>query len=465
MKNLTAKIFLASAFALASLTSCEKLVDIAPIDELPISDLTKDSVNVQYILNGAYGLNQNMFPVWRAAVLLGDDFDVEYIASKEQGDFQFFPTFRFGPFNGITDGIWNDGYNVIGRSNLVIDAVDKKLFTSTTSTYNRLKGEALFLRATQGFYITTTFALPYTSSPTAPGMVIRTSVLTPSQAAEAKQRSSVAESYAQIEADLKEAINLLPENNSPGVDKNMAKAFLARLYFNKADYAAAYTAANELISSGTYTFAATPGDSLTPSIPFAQSSKSNLRNTGYIYAILNVNGSDKSGDFRGKFYNSSGLNSNFKLNTNPEGPITAIGPDSTQMFKQLFGKKSDFYYVKKYVAFPRNIPVIRLDEMYFNRAEAGLQTGTISTQQAIDDLNVIRKKNGIDSLVLVSPTKEEVLSRIRADRRGNMVGEPDRYYELKRLNLTVRGVPVSESKCLPKLPVAEINGNKNIQQN
>jgi hypothetical protein len=103
--------------------------------------------------------------------------------------------------------------------------------------------------------------------------------------------------------------------------------------------------------------------------------------------------------------------------------------------------------------------------MYYNRAEAGLQTGTITVNQAIDDLNLVRNATGLDSLVITNPTQAVVIEQIRNDRRGAMIGEPDRLFELKRLNATVRNVPTTDRKSLPKLPVAEINGNRFIQQN
>ena len=463
MKNIASKILILSAFSFFTLTSCEELVDIKPIDELPIADLTKDSLNVQYVLNGAYNLNQGMFPVWRTAVMLGDDFDATAIALKEQGDYQFFPEFRFGPFNGVSDAVWNDGYNTIGRTNIVIDAVDKRIFKASQTTYNRLKGEALFLRATQGFFITQIFSLPYTSNPTSPGMVIRTKLLTADEAAIPVQRSSVAESYTQIEADLNEAINLLPESNGTGVNKWMAKAFLARVQFNKNDYATAYATANDVITNGGYTFAPVEGDSLTPSLPFIQSTTIHPKNVGFIYDIINIVGSDKSGDFRGKFFNSLGANANFTIN--PDLPSALLGDTSTQFFKQLYGRVNNIRFTRKYRLNTRNIPVIRLVEMYYNRAEAGLQTGTITVNQAIDDLNLVRNATGLDSLVITNPTQAVVIEQIRNDRRGAMIGEPDRLFELKRLNATVRNVPTTDRKSLPKLPVAEINGNRFIQQN
>jgi len=463
MKNIASKIFLLSAISLFTLTSCEELVDIEPIDELPIADLTKDSLNVQYVLNGAYNLNQGIFPIWRTAVMLGDDFDVPAIALKEQGDYQFFPEFKFGPFNGVSDAVWNNGYNIIGRSNIVIDAVDNKLFSASQNTYNRLKGEALFLRATHGFFITQIFSLPYTSSASTPGMVIRTRLLKADEAAIPVQRSSVAESYTQIEADLALAISLLPESNGTGVNKWMAKAFLSRVQFNRNDYANAFTNATDVIANGGFTFAPVEGDSLTPSLPFSQSTTLHPKNVGFIYDIINIIGSDQSGDFRGKFYNSLGANANFTIN--PDLPSVLLGDTATQFYKQLYGRVNNIRFTRKYRLTTRNIPVIRLVEMYYNRAEAGLQAGSLTVNQAIDELNVVRKATGLDSLVIDSPTQAIVIDQIRSDRRGAMIGEPDRLFELKRLNATVRGVPTTDRKSLPKLPVAEINGNRFIQQN
>jgi hypothetical protein len=346
---------------------------------------------------------------------------------------------------------------------LVIDAVDKKLFPAKQGTYDRIKGEALFLRATQGFFITQIFGLPITSNPSAPGMVIRTALLSAAQAAIPVQRSTVAESYAQIEADLNAAINLLPETNGTGVNKWMAKAFLARVQFSKNDYANAYATANDVITNGGYTFAPVEGDPLTPRLAFNQSTTTHPKNVGFIYDIINIPGSDKSGDFQGKFFNNSGARANFTIS--PDVPSAILGDTGTQFFKQLYGRDKSIRWTQKYKVNTRNIPVIRLVEMYYNRAEAGLQTGSISVTQAIDQLNFVRNTNGLDSIIIDSPTQAIVIDQIRSDRRGAMIGEPDRLFELKRLNATVRGVSTTDTKSLPKLPAAEINGNRFIQQN
>jgi hypothetical protein len=76
-----------------------------------------------------------------------------------------------------------------------------------------------------------------------------------------------------------------------------------------------------------------------------------------------------------------------------------------------------------------NVPVIRLAEMYLTRSIIHLKKG--NPNQALDDLNVVRARAGLEPLTTV--TEQD----IHNERIKEMAFEGDRLYYLQALNLPI----------------------------
>lgn len=108
---------------------------------------------------------------------------------------------------------------------------------------DRMKGECLFLRAYSHYQLATLFALPYSSNPDAPSIVLRTELA--NGVLDLPARSTSEEVYQQIISDLKKAITLLPESYNAGLNdpdsfldranRDAARFLLAKVYFHMGD--------------------------------------------------------------------------------------------------------------------------------------------------------------------------------------------------------------------------------------
>jgi hypothetical protein len=114
-----------------------------------------------------------------------------------------------------------------------------------------------------------------------------------------------------------------------------------------------------------------------------------------------------------------------------------------------------------------NIPVIRVSEMYLNRAEALARSGNAAG--ALADLNIIRNRAGLPTIVDLTGTS--LINEILKQRRLELAFEGHRFFDLKRLGLDiVKAAPVqslsySDFRILANIPVREIQANANLKQN
>jgi len=441
-------------------SSCENNVDIKPIDELPIEELQSTEKNVNYILNGALRKVHNFPSFIRASVLYSDDFD---LTNQTGTDVQQFRYMSFGVSNSTGDNLWNNCYEGIGYSNIVIDAIDRNLFTATAENKNKLKGEALFIRAIMHFTCVNHFSLPITyNSGNNPGIPIRTRYLNVSENSVPTPRNTIKEVYDQVIKDLKDAEALLPDEVTYRANKSAARAFLSRVYFSMNDYQNAYNYSDQIIKSG-FTFGTSTSAYLTP---FRTSGTTFSLNDGIIYKSINTSADDASGDLSGNFYNQADpKTTNFHLDST--SVVKSFAEINSSAFKNLIGfvLSGKFYYTGKYVGAANNTPIIRLAEMYYNRLESGIQLGTFSESDLVSNLNILNKVNGADSLVSTGRTKDDMIALTRSLRRFEFIGEADRFFELRRLQGTVRGVSLTSKNSLLKIPLGEVNANKDIEQN
>jgi starch-binding outer membrane protein, SusD/RagB family len=122
---------------------------------------------------------------------------------------------------------WEDFYVGIFRCNQVLKYVPDIEFTTNTERKESLLGETKFLRGMWYFQ----FMLLWEKCPL---------ILEPTDAGYTPQEASGAEVYAQIEKDLKEASNSLPETwdatNLGRATKGAAKAMLAKVYMQQGKY-------------------------------------------------------------------------------------------------------------------------------------------------------------------------------------------------------------------------------------
>lgn len=113
-----------------------------------------------------------------------------------------------------------------------------------------------------------------------------------------------------------------------------------------------------------------------------------------------------------------------------------------------------------------NVPVIRISEVYLNRAEAYARLGLEA--EARQDLDKILIRAGL-------PAAPETLSgtalinEILSQRRVELAFEGHRFFDMKRLGMDIKketgNVLFSEYRILARIPIREVQANPNLVQN
>ena len=166
-------------------------------------------------------------------------------------------TGSFQLFNDMImqEWLWVAFYGGVNRANLVLDKIDGIAFTDSNFK-NRLKGEALFLRALHYYYLVTFF----NNIPLITKYYSSSSEYFPSQVAPEVL-------WQQIYTDLEEASNLLPVsysgNNLGRATKGAALGFLGKAYLFNKNWAKASEKLKAVIDLGVYGLMSNYGDNFT----------------------------------------------------------------------------------------------------------------------------------------------------------------------------------------------------------
>ncbi len=247
MKTLAKLLLGATAVALlATTTGCKKL-DETPYDFYAPENVYKTADDAEAAIAGVYSdfSSYNWFtkPYWE---WLSEDEDHAAGAS--------FALNNIGAGNYLGDyktaKMFEGPYNVIARANSVLERIPA--IDMDGARKNRILGEARFLRAFSYFILVRLFG----------PVPLRTASLTSISDANLP-RAAVADVYAQIIDDLKQAEALMPYQDGPGAgslghaNKGAAQALLAKVYatIGSASLKGASVTVPSIVNNQPYTYA------------------------------------------------------------------------------------------------------------------------------------------------------------------------------------------------------------------
>ncbi|MDB5021177.1 MAG: outer membrane protein nutrient binding [Pedobacter sp.] len=435
--------------ALLSVTACKKALDQQPQGSVDASTAYTTRQGVEAGIIGTYdGLQQTGYMSLNYLIfadMYGDN--IQWSGT--------FPTWSqvynktILPDNVDIASIWNAMYATVNRANNVIAAAPN--ITDPAFLKDRAIGEAETIRATVYFDLIRMFGgseIGYNQA-TGLGVPLRTlPTLTPQDAA-AMPRSTEAEVYTQILADLDDAIAKLPNKIANGrVNKYVATAMKARVQLYRQQWADAEALATAVITSPN-NYALVPGASYATIYTGKNSSESlwelqynatDANNIAFYYYPTSLGGRNEVGSAAslGTAFQAGDLRKEVNFSTIPAG-------------KQLKYSQTN----------PGidDVMMIRLAEVYLTRAEArAMQSNLLG---ALEDLNVIRQRAGL--LPSVAITQDELLTAIRNERRLELAHEGHRFFDMRRYNAT--GLTQTFRNLFP-IPQSEIiNSGGVVTQN
>ncbi len=325
----------------------------------------------------------------------------------------------------ITCMLWNALYQNIYITNKVIDEIDSASgeVGYTEKDKKNIKAEAQYFRASQYLFLVNIFAKHYSknaSSDLAIPLILKADVSQKLQG-----RSSVAEVYKLIEADLKAAIPNLPkirkEINRPNTGAGYA--LLSRMYLYQSKYELALKNAelalkeDNSLQDYTAIFAST-----------IESAYNKEQYTQFSFGYY-------KGFTKGHF--SKDLIDVFENNTNDTrfSKINSYPWKYDYSTGQWIQDKSKI--ATAYVIQPNPLPSI--PEMYVTAAECYARLGKYS--QALEKLNLLRR-NRIsevqDKTMNDFASTDEILDFALNERRRELLMGGTRLFDLKRLNLETK---------------------------
>ena len=377
-----------------------------------------------------------------------------------------------------TSPLWSYAYYTIARANNVINNLDDKAgVDATQQQVNNVKAEALFIRALCYFDLVITYCQPYNYNATEDDKMGVPLVLVTENGKPA--RDSKENVYNQIVADLLQAESIMADDyvRSGVTDKAATptkpaiQALLSRvyLYMNKWQEAANY--ATKVINNKKYELA--PADAYA-----AMFSAATAPEGGEI--IFEVYGSDKN-----EYWDNSGwAHLPYMTTTDDQGSHGDVcaTKDLYDLYsegdvrKSMFKQHGNDYFPTKYSGKPKdsdpkytNVPILRLSEMYLNRAEAIINGASIQGVTAESDLRKIATVRGASQTA--AATKQGVFD----ERRRELAFEGHITADYARCNKSMTRKDFDDSKnkdvafpsymwALP-IPNRERTANPNVAQN
>jgi len=377
-----------------------------------------------------------------------------------------------------TSPLWSYAYYTIARANNVINNLDDKVGKDATQQQvNNVKAEALFIRALCYFDLVITYCQPYNYNATEDDKMGVPLVLVTENGKPA--RDSKENVYNQIVADLLQAESIMADDYvRAGVTDKAAtptkpaiQALLSRvyLYMNKWQEAANY--ATKVISNKKYELA--PADAYA-----AMFSAATAPEGGEI--IFEVYGSDKN-----EYWDNSGwAHLPYTTTTDDKGSHGDVcaTKDLYDLYsegdvrKSMFKQHGNDYFPTKYSGKPKdsdpkytNVPILRLSEMYLNRAEAIINGASIQGVTAESDLRKIATVRGASQTA--AATKQGVFD----ERRRELAFEGHITADYARCNKSMTRKDFDDSKnkdvafpsymwALP-IPHRELTANPNVAPN
>lgn len=377
-----------------------------------------------------------------------------------------------------TSPLWRYAYYTIARANNVINNLNDKVGKDATQQQvNNVKAEALFIRALCYFDLVITYCQPYNYNATEDDKMGVPLVLVTENGKPA--RDSKENVYNQIVADLLQAESIMADDyvRSGVTDKAATptkpaiQALLSRvyLYMNKWQEAANY--ATKVINNKKYELA--PADAYA-----AMFSAATAPAGGEI--IFEVYGSDKN-----EYWDNSGwAHLPYMTTTDDEGSHGDVcaTKDLYDLYsegdvrKSMYKQHGNDYFPTKYSGKPKdsdpkytNVPILRLSEMYLNRAEAIINGASVQGVTAESDLRKIATVRGASQTA--AATKQGVFD----ERRRELAFEGHITADYARCNKSMTRKDFDDSKnkdvafpsymwALP-IPNRERTANPNVAQN
>lgn len=493
------------AILAASLSSCvNDWLDVAPSDGTDAdaaltssSDLAAARTGMYKALKGNSSLvdyyGQQFFVY--GDVHAGDDYQYNNIGGSNRASFYYDMNYQtaseFSSSTSSSNVAWKSPYIVIGRANRIIAAAEGGALSDAAeakATIDQYAAEAKVLRALAHFDLVRIYGKPYTEDQGASlGVPLVTGVL---ESNAKPARSTVAEVYTQVVKDLTEAIssNALATETEPGyVSVWGAKAILSRVYLNMGDYANALSVAEDIIKNS--------GAALWTRDQYFKAWDASTPNESEFLFRLNVAGSTDNNDLNGignlqqrEGYKEMVATKKFvdMLTSDPKDVrndmfLTATAPKEVATYgtnkvflNKLRGQGDNLRNVTI-------VPIIRLSEVYLTAAECAFRNN--DKTKAVEYLNDL-VKNRTTTEASLATVDNITLERILIERRKELIGEGQRYFDALRNNETITRY-TSEAdkgwhktlskeaqsfnrdyfKAIAAIPQAEINANPNIKQN
>jgi len=435
--------------------------------ELHLTGIYSGFLGTQYYA-GAYGTLPDMM----------SDNLAENVESL--GSYRSVVDWQYVANDGTISGIWATPYALINNCNILLSNIDNFKETKAGQR-NRLKSQALAIRALTHFDLLRYFGQSYDRNSTALGIPIKTVANL-----DKPTRNTVKEVYDQVYNDLTQAKTLVANIdqaiNSPTdrgkIDANGMDAIFARVAYYAKDYPLAISKASAVISTVSLAsradFPAVWTDDAVASeviwsIPY-------LPGEGYVagdvfFAVNN----------RVSFRPSQGL-----LNTYSQ---TSYSPNAANdiRYKTYFSSETSLrpneLIVSKYLGRGGavdglvNWKALRVSEMYLIRAEARARTG-LNTEARVDLKTLRDQRISIaDTEDLSDPAK--LLAAILLERRRELFLEGHRWFDLRmagagisrggdcKAPATACSLPAGSFRFVWPIPQDEIKANPNIasQQN
>jgi starch-binding outer membrane protein, SusD/RagB family len=453
-------VYFLIAFAVVQGTGCDSsFTDLKPVSEITSANYFKTARQADASLTSAYdalqpdryyGYDMNTF---------GEAASDNCFAGGDDPGIAQINDFTTTPTNGIIGRNWPQIYLAIGRANDVIDNVGKMdvgLFFNKPERQTEIIAEAKFLRALHYFNLVRIYG-------PVPLVVKQVTAVTADNVN--VPNSTQEEIYTKsIIPDLEFALANLPKDMDKGrATKGAAYGLLAKVYLTRKEWAKAAENVQRVKDLNKYKILSNY-DNLFSSKNTEES----------LFEVQYTGGGE--GNALPELYLPYPLGTYdfIKFHTPTPNLIAAYTPADGRKQSSIVFKNGipHIYKFRNAAGFsaPTNFPVLRYADVLLIGAEA-LNEISYPSQPALDALNAIRQRAGLNALTLIDLSTQDIMrDAIAKERRLELAFEGHRWFDLvrteKALSTMQPDYPIMSAKnLLFPVPQVERDRNPNLKQN